>query len=94
MSRLILFDIDDEQDDEYLEEKPRKRRSTKKKKPEADYVEEEADEEMDEDDSFQVRTGKILVSVRASPAALCCVLEQDTLIPAYYWLNPERTKND
>ena len=28
--------------------------------------------------------------VQASPAALHCVLEQDTLIPAYYWFSPGR----
>ena len=25
---------------------------------------------------------------RASPEALCCVFEQDTLSSAYYWFNP------
>ena len=48
---MFLF-IEEDFDDDY-EEKPRKRRSTKKAKA-SDYVEEDVEEEMDDEDSFQV----------------------------------------
>ena len=48
---------------------------------------------------FRERSGSVVecltrdrgaAGVRASPASLCCVLEQDTLILAKYWFNPGR----
>ena len=45
----------------------------------------------------QELSGRVLDSrsrVWASPEALCCVLEQDTLSSAKYWVQPRKTSPD